>query len=134
MGHRHGLRRVRDRTRATEGGSIRCSWDEIQKIKDELIGPEERAIEVYPRASELVFDAPIRHFWVVPASVTLPNLTRRARTDGPSPLPVSHGHCDYGAASDHAVAELVVSVPDHRIDLFRRMDSDLSLLASDGGR
>jgi hypothetical protein len=51
-------------------------WDDLQEIKNEIAGPEARAIEIYPAASELVNETNIRHLWVVPPDFPLPNLRR----------------------------------------------------------
>ena len=39
------------------------SWDELQKIKDAVWGPDVRAIEVYPRAADVVNNGCYRHLW-----------------------------------------------------------------------
>lgn len=39
------------------------SWDRLQEIKNIVWGPEARAIEVYPRASDLVNNGCFRHLW-----------------------------------------------------------------------
>lgn len=46
------------------------SWAEMQRIKNELIGPERTAIQVYPANSELIDQANLYHLWVLP--ITLP--------------------------------------------------------------
>jgi hypothetical protein len=43
------------------------SWKEKQRIKDELFGADRVAIEVYPRAAELVDAANMYHLWVFPS-------------------------------------------------------------------
>jgi hypothetical protein len=48
------------------------SWADLQRIKDELIGPERTAVEVYPPASELVDDANCYHLWALPPGAALP--------------------------------------------------------------
>jgi|GEM_PF-2284591 hypothetical protein len=47
-------------------------WAELQRIKDELCGPECVAVEVFPPQSQLVDDANCRHLWVLPDGFTLP--------------------------------------------------------------
>lgn len=42
---------------------IRESWSEIQRIKNEILGAEADAIEIYPAESDLVNDAPMR--WLI---------------------------------------------------------------------
>lgn len=46
--------------------SAELSWKEKQRIKDELFGADRMAVEVYPRASQLVDAANIYHLWVFP--------------------------------------------------------------------
>lgn len=52
------------------------TWDELQRAKCEAGFPEETAIEIYPPQSEVVYEANIRHLWVVPWGVDLPTLRR----------------------------------------------------------
>lgn len=52
------------------------TWDELQAVKNERLGPDARAIEIYPPESELVNEANIRHLWVIPDDVALPNMRR----------------------------------------------------------
>lgn len=52
-------------------------WMEKQKIKNELFGEERIAIEIFPKMSELVDEAFMYHFWVLPKGMELPfNLHR----------------------------------------------------------
>lgn len=53
------------------------SWDELQEVKDFVLGPEVMAIEIYPPRSEIVDEVNMRHLWEVPPGVPLPNLSRR---------------------------------------------------------
>jgi len=41
-------------------------WDDLQRIKDELAGPERVAVEMYPARSELMDQANMRHLFVLP--------------------------------------------------------------------
>lgn len=43
-----------------------AGFDLLQRVKNEVAGSEAFAVEVYPRASELVDDAPMRHLFVLP--------------------------------------------------------------------
>lgn len=45
---------------------IRPTWHEMQRIKDEIAGPEKTGIEVYPPHTEIVDGADMFHLWVVP--------------------------------------------------------------------
>lgn len=42
------------------------TWPEMQRIKDELAGPEATAIEVYPPRDQVVDGADMFHIWVLP--------------------------------------------------------------------
>lgn len=55
------------------------SWDILQKVKDAVWGAEARAIEVYPRASELVNNAACRHLWRLGSRDFCPDLLGRNR-------------------------------------------------------
>ncbi len=48
------------------------SWAMKQRIKNELLGPEVVAIEVFPAESELVDDAHMYHLWTLPDGFSLP--------------------------------------------------------------
>lgn len=48
------------------------SWQELQLIKNTLMGENRTAIEVYPSKQELVDDANIYHLWVLPEHFRLP--------------------------------------------------------------
>lgn len=54
----------------------RPSWPEMQRIKDEIAGPNATAVEVYPPQSEVVDGADMYHLWVLfsplPFSLTRP--------------------------------------------------------------
>lgn len=53
--------------RMSRGDGI--GWDVLQRIKDEMLGPDVLAIEVYPPADAVVNAANIRHLWEVPADL-----------------------------------------------------------------
>lgn len=52
---------IHDRPRST-----RHDWRDFQRIKDELVGPEREAVELYPAASRLLDTANEYHLWVLP--------------------------------------------------------------------
>ena len=56
--------------RPHDGRPVR-DWYVFQRIKNELIGAERTAIEVFPPESELVDDANIYHLWVLPENCKL---------------------------------------------------------------
>lgn len=47
-------------------------WDDLQRIKNELAGESIVAVEVFPRASDLIDQAPMRHLWCLPEGIELP--------------------------------------------------------------
>jgi hypothetical protein len=49
-----------------DDGKDGISWDELQAIKDEHLGPEACAVEFYPPATNVVNEANIRHLWECP--------------------------------------------------------------------
>ena len=53
----------------TSLSEIRPTWHEMQRIKDEIAGPDATAIEVYPPKSEIVDDANMFHIWVIPGTL-----------------------------------------------------------------
>jgi hypothetical protein len=55
----------------TDGDAVH-DWHDLQRIKNEILGPEARAVEVYPPRSELVDDANLYHLWAWPADVPCP--------------------------------------------------------------
>ncbi len=48
------------------------TWANKQRVKDELLGKERLAVEVFPPASELVDQADAYHLWVLPEGFRLP--------------------------------------------------------------
>lgn len=57
--------------RRHDGDMVR-SWADMQRIKNELVGEERVAIEVFPKVSELIDQANIAHLWVLPEDFVLP--------------------------------------------------------------
>lgn len=53
-----------------DGGHV--SWDDLQTIKNMLIGPEAEAIEIFPAESRLVNMGENRHLWVFAEEFTIP--------------------------------------------------------------
>lgn len=54
-----------------DGEPIR-SWPHLQRIKDEIVGKERVAVEVYPRAADVHDAANVYHLWVLPEGMELP--------------------------------------------------------------
>ena len=50
------------RTDETDG----ITWDQLQQIKDEYLGPDVAAVEFYPPAKTVVNELNMRHLWEVP--------------------------------------------------------------------
>jgi len=47
-------------------------WRDAQRVKNELVGTDRVAVEVYPAADRVVDDANIYHLWVLPKHFVLP--------------------------------------------------------------
>ena len=47
-------------------GKDGITWDQLQQIKDEHLGPEVAAVEFYPPATNVVNELNMRHLWEVP--------------------------------------------------------------------
>jgi hypothetical protein len=48
---------------------VRPTFHEMQRIKNELLGPEIIAVEIYPMQDDLVDAADMFHLWVIPATL-----------------------------------------------------------------
>lgn len=48
------------------------SWSDLQRIKNELAGPEREACELFPAEGRLVDVGPNYHVWVLPAGERFP--------------------------------------------------------------
>jgi hypothetical protein len=53
-------------------GAAITSWDDLQRVKNEIAGPERLAVECYPPQSHVVNKENARHLWVLPAGWTFP--------------------------------------------------------------
>jgi hypothetical protein len=53
-------------------GRMPRSWTDLQRIKNELVGPHRVAVEVYPAEQHVVDVANMAHLWVLPEGVGLP--------------------------------------------------------------
>jgi hypothetical protein len=63
--------------RRHDGEMVR-SWADMQRIKNELVGPERVAVEVFPPTSQLIDNANIAHLWVMPEGFRLPFSLKRS--------------------------------------------------------
>lgn len=52
--------------------STRHDWRDLQRIKNELVGPEREAVELYPAESRVVDTSNEYHLWVFPAGMPVP--------------------------------------------------------------
>jgi len=52
--------------------SAHHDWRDIQRMKNELVGPEREAFEIYPAESRLHDTADQFHLWVLPAGESVP--------------------------------------------------------------
>lgn len=63
---------------------IRPTWYEMQRIKDELYGPEKTGVEIYPPAEDIVDGSDMFHIWILPGDIpfglTKINASRGATT------------------------------------------------------
>lgn len=50
----------------------RRHWADLQRIKNELVGEDRIAVEVYPKAEEVMDSANLYHLWVLPVDMVLP--------------------------------------------------------------
>ena len=63
--------------RREDGGPVQCGWDTLQEIKNEMLGVDVCAVEVFPPQDELVDEANRRHLWVIDDN-SVPSLIRRS--------------------------------------------------------
>jgi hypothetical protein len=49
-----------------------AGWDTLQAIKNDVVGTDRYAVEVFPDTSALVNEENMRHLWVFPAGERLP--------------------------------------------------------------
>lgn len=68
------------------------TWDDLQAIKDAVWGPDTRAIEVYPRAADVVNSRTMRHLWRLGRHDFCPDLLNRP-TAGPYHHDSLFGRC-----------------------------------------
>lgn len=57
--------------RRHDGGEVH-GWSDLQRVKNEVVGPDRVAIEVYPRDSDVVDHANLRHLFVLPDGTDAP--------------------------------------------------------------
>jgi hypothetical protein len=59
-----------------DGLEIKARWDVLQRIKNEALGPNVMAVEVYPPVDRLIDTTNMRHLWEVPFDARMPDLMR----------------------------------------------------------
>jgi len=57
--------------RRNDGSKVR-DWADLQRIKNEIAGPDRVAVEVFPAVAALVDSADVYHLWVLPEGFQLP--------------------------------------------------------------
>ena len=57
------------RIRRRDGKPVRATWDVLQRIKNDFLGSDVMAVEVFPATEDVVFEANIRHMFLVPEGV-----------------------------------------------------------------
>ncbi len=57
-----------------DNGEDGISWDELQAVKNEVLGKDVVAVEVYPRQCDVVDELNMRHLFVLHGKV--PNIRR----------------------------------------------------------
>ena len=62
----HNYDRVRKLAVSRLDGKDGIPWDDLQIIKDDLLGPETTAVEVYPPHDEIIDEVNRRHLWEFP--------------------------------------------------------------------
>ena len=55
-----------------KGRKISDHWKFLQKVKNEILGEDRLAVEIYPPTSELIDEVNAYHLWVFPKGFKLP--------------------------------------------------------------
>lgn len=74
------------------------SWRDLQRIKDELVGPEWGAYEVFPPRREIVDQANMTHLWCMPPALLQPEFSLFAWNQRGRPAPDVALEADEGEA------------------------------------
>jgi len=67
-----GLFELQINIRRRDGAAMVRDWRHFQQIKNEVVGPEREAIEVYPAESRKVDTCNKHHLWVLPEGQCVP--------------------------------------------------------------
>ena len=80
------------------------TWDQLQAVKNAVWGPQTRAIEVYPRASDVVNNGQFRHLWRLGEDDFCPDLLKHERRNPPERDGLQHRHLMAWMESQEAFA------------------------------
>lgn len=89
---------VRHAMISSPADGVEPSWAEKQRIKNELLGRERVAVEVFPGMSQLIDQANAYHLWCLPPEMALPFGLHAQRPETGDRLPGS----DAGEVPAHA--------------------------------
>lgn len=59
-----------------DGKPVTAGWDVLQRIKNDMLGEDTTAIEIFPAEADVVEEVNYRHFFEVPHPETIPSLRR----------------------------------------------------------
>lgn len=79
-------------------------WEDLQAIKNEVWGRDARAIEVYPRAADVVNSGNFRHLWRLGSGDFCPDLLKHEPRHLPRPDGLQHRHSLAWRAAEEAFA------------------------------
>ncbi len=57
------------KVRRHDGRTNHLTWDELMMIKNEMLGEDALAVEIFPRNCDVVNEANVRHLWELPEGV-----------------------------------------------------------------
>jgi len=63
---------IRSVADAGRGIGLEPSWQDLQRIKNELCGPDTEAVQVYPRQGDVIDQVDMYHLFVLPPAWPLP--------------------------------------------------------------
>ena len=63
---------IRSIAHAGTDRGIEPTWNELQRIKNELVSPESEAVQAYPRDADVMDQADMYHLFVLPQGWPLP--------------------------------------------------------------
>ncbi len=67
------------KVRRHDAGTNRLTWDELMMIKNEMLGEDALAIEIFPRNCDVVNEANVRHLWELPEGFLPPGFGLQRR-------------------------------------------------------